>query len=141
MKKIGKWTLTGVIIIIAAVAFGSAISSFNNGAPATAEQTAPAQPSLADLARQHFDSVQSSIPELKDIRCLNDQCDSSVVYFDFNTIPSDIDTIMRGNAATYSKFLIDNGGNSISTVSVIATLGNTQLMECDASQGQVTKCK
>ena len=95
-------------------------------------------PTYAELAQQRFDQIKTSIPELKDIQCLDNSCDNSVVYFDFNTVPSDLETTIRGNAATFSKFEMDNKHGS--SVTVIARLGNNEVFQCDASDGKVTTC-
>lgn len=128
-KKKIWWIAGGVVVVLATISVMSGSDS---------QTVTQAGPAYADLAQQRFDGIKTSIPELKDITCLDNSCDNSVVYFDFNTVPSDLETTIRGNAATFSKFEMDNKHGS--SVTVIARLGNNEVFQCDASDGKVTTC-
>jgi hypothetical protein len=122
------WSFIGicVLLVVIIVAIGS------GGSSAKLQQS-----SFAQLAQKHFADVQASIPELHDIHCVDDTC-VGVAYFNFNTLPADVNTIIRGNAAAYSKFETDNSvGNH---VTIFAQLNGKDLFQCNAADGQVTSC-
>lgn len=130
--------ITGTIILIIFVFAGIwGISSLSSSG-STTSVSIPAQPTYADQARARFDTILASSPELSGIACENDDCSSSVVYFDYRTIPDDFDTVIRGNAATYSKFGLDN--HAISHVTVAARSNGKVFYACNAADGAVTKC-
>jgi len=114
-------------------------------------QVAPEKNNEKDFnthSRERFDDLEAGWheegDELDRIECLDGDC-TSVVYFRFNTIPTDpdisdyLDMVIRGNAATFSKFKLDNTGTS--HVTVFATLNGQTMMQCDASKGMVDECK
>lgn len=94
------------------------------------------------LARSRFDDIEQSWKEnggeLNNIECFEGDC-TSVIYFHFNTVPDDIDAVTRGNAATFSKFKLDNTGTS--HVTIFAVEGNGTIMKCDAAGGVVSSCE
>ncbi len=104
-----------------------------------AEQTPPVvkQPTFAELAQKRFDDIKSSIPELHDIHCVDKTC-IAVAYFNFNTIPSDLETIIRGNTATFSKFEMYNSVGS--HVTIFAQLNGVNIFQCSAADAKVTTC-
>jgi|CXWL01.1.fsa_nt_gi hypothetical protein len=104
----------------------------NSSAPA------PAKPDFSQQSRARFDSILAVSPELAGISCESNDC-SYVAYFDFKTLPEDLDFTVRGNAATFSKFKLDNEG--VSNVTVVARLNGNVLMSCEAAQGRVKECK
>jgi hypothetical protein len=128
-KKKIWWIVGGVAVVLVTIS----VMSGSNSHP-----VAQTGPTYTQLAQQRFDGIKTSIPELKDVQCLDNSCDNSVVYFDFNTMPSDLETVIRGNAATFSKFETDNKHGS--SVTVIARLGSNEVFQCDASDGKVTTC-
>ncbi len=90
-------------------------------------------------SRERFDEIESNFDaELKNIECHNEQCDS-VVYFNFNEIPEDLETIIRGNTATFSKFKMDRLG--MSNITIFATHNDEIIFQCDGSKGVVKTCK
>ena len=97
----------------------------------------PQQPTFAQLAMERFDTIKSSIPELKDIHCEVESC-TGVIYFNFTKLPDDLETIVRGNAATFSKFEMDNSG--VSHVSIFAQLDGKDVFHCEAAYAKVTSC-
>lgn len=131
----------GGAIVVFFVLFGltSPSSATPTSTQSVAQQTAPVvqQPTFAQLAQKRFDDIKTSIPELHDIHCVDETC-IAVVYFNFNTVPSDLETIIRGNAATFSKFEMDNSVGS--HVSVIAQLNGKDIFQCRAADGKVTTC-
>jgi len=97
--------------------------------------------SFDQIAKAHFKQIQSgfSSSELKNIECFENNCDSSVVYFNFKTIPSDLDMIIRSNAVIFSNLKKQEKGTS--SVTVTATLGDKILLKCNSKQGKTTDCK
>jgi hypothetical protein len=132
--KVG-WVVLTIVVLFVLTAIAATSGSSSGG---TSQAQAPKQPTYSELARTRFDTIASSSPELTDIACENDDCGSSVAYFDYKTIPGDFDSVIRGNAATYSKFGLDNHG--ISHVTVAARLNGTVFFACNAADGAVTKC-
>lgn len=94
---------------------------------------------FSDLARERFQEIRRAIPELESIMCENDNCTNGALFI-FSTIPSDLDMIIRGNTATFSKFKMDTTGNSIVT---IAALNNKRelVLLCQGVEGRVVNCK
>src|SRR3989344_4010325 len=80
-------------------------------------------PDFNVLAQQRFANIAKGFSgsELGKISCLHDDCRYAQVYFDFKILPDDLDMIIRGNAATFSKFMKDSIG--LSDVTVTARLG------------------
>lgn len=89
-------------------------------------------------SRKRFDEVKENFPELKNIECLDGDC-TSVVYFNFNTVPDDLEFAIRSNTATFSKFKLDNTGTS--HVTIFATHNNKTIFQCNGAKGVVKECK
>ncbi|HDQ22991.1 MAG TPA: hypothetical protein ENN28_03405 [Candidatus Uhrbacteria bacterium] len=90
-------------------------------------------------SRDRFDEIASSFgSELDNIECYNEKCDS-VIYFNFNEIPEDLEIVIRGNTATFSQFKMDKLG--VSNVSIFATYNNKTIFQCDGAKGAVKDCK
>lgn len=104
----------------------------NSSAPA------PAKPDFSQQARARFDNILVASPELSGISCESNDC-RYVVYFDYKTVPDDLDHTIRSNAATFSKFKMDNTG--VSNITIVARLNGHVLMSCKAAQGRVKECK
>jgi hypothetical protein len=95
------------------------------------------EPDFNQLAVERFNKIALEVPELDSITCEGDSC-RSVAYLNFNTVPDDLEIIVRGNAATFSKFKNDN--NTGNRATIIATYNGDQLMSCNAADGVVTEC-
>ena len=89
-------------------------------------------------ARERFDTIKQEIPELDSIECYNDDC-TSVIYFNFNTVPTDLEMVIRGNTGTFSKFKLDNRG--VSHVTIFATHNGRTIYQCDGTKGAVKECR
>ncbi len=118
-----------LLIIVCAVAV---TNSSKNAAPVVDKDAA-----FSDAAKARFANIQTSIPELADIHCLDNTC-TNVAYFNFKTLPSDAETIIRGQAATFSTFHIHTYG--VGHVTVYAQVAGKNLFHCDAADGKVTEC-
>lgn len=135
-----KWFLYTVGIFFGVIILGSLVGNKN---PSSTPVSTPAPiksasaPTFATLSRARFDDILKSASELKAINCIDSDC-SDVVYFDYNTIPSDLGLVVRGNAATFSKFKLDNTG--VSNVSIIARFNGRTILTCSAGQGKVKEC-
>lgn len=90
------------------------------------------------IVRERFKEIALSIPELKGISCPSDLC-TNVVYMDFVSLPEDIETIVRGNAVTFSNFNMKQGRGS--HVTLAGVLNGKLLIECDASNARVVECR
>ena len=134
-----KWFIYTVGILFGVGVLTSLTDSNNTPTPTaiTSSVAASPSPSFATLSRARFDDILKSAPELKAINCIDSACDS-VVYFDYTTVPDDLDFVIRGNAATFSKFKLDNTG--VSNVSITARLDGRTLETCSAGQGKVKEC-
>ena len=121
--------------------FGLALTLLGAGC---APETTPTGPDFNTLAVERFAQLEASWKEggdeLETIECPNGNC-RSVVYFRFNELPvdPDMETVIRGNAATYSKFKLDETGTS--HVTVIGTINGNLMFQCYASKGMFTDCK
>ncbi len=124
------WSFIGICVLLLVIII--AVES-NSGSSEQVDK----QAQFAQLAQKRFDGIKSSIPELHDIHCIDDTC-IGVAYFNFSTLPTDVNTVVRGNAAAYSKFEIDNSvGNH---VTIFAQLNGKDLFQCNAADGQLTSC-
>jgi hypothetical protein len=123
------WAFIGICVLLVVIIIRVSSSS------------GPAQPDkqaqFAQAAQKHFAEVLASIPELQDIHCVDNVC-GNVVYFNFNTLPTDVDSVIRGNAATFSQLDFENTGSS--HVTVAAQLNGKDLFQCSAADGKVTSC-
>src|SRR3989344_6316741 len=123
-KRWWFWVVSPIVLLIVIVVFsGDSSTNEENGFPAQ--------------VKARFDNIAKSIPELEAVNCEGD-C-TNVVYFDLKTVPEDLETIVRGNAATFSKFKMDN--NDGSNVTIAARVNGNVVFYCDASQGVVKECK
>lgn len=89
-------------------------------------------------SRQRLNEIKNSFPELDNIECYNGDC-TSVVYFNLNKIPDDLEFVIRGNTATFSNFKLKNIGTS--HVTIFATHNGNTILQCDGSKGKVDECK
>lgn len=131
-----KW-YQWVGIIAGLVIFYSIMSAIYVGGNSSSNSPTSFSGSFASDARAHFDSILTVSPELSAINC-EDDC-SSVIYFDYKKVPDDLAFVIRGNAATFSKFKLDKTG--VSNVTIVARHNGNVLMSCDAGQGQVKSCQ
>jgi len=122
-KRWWFWVVSPIALLIVIAVF--------SGDSSTEENSFPSE------VRARFDNIVKSIPEIEAVNCEGD-C-TNVVYFDFKTTPDDLETIVRGNAATFSKFKMDN--NDGSNVTIAARMNGNTIFYCDASQGVVKECK
>lgn len=88
-------------------------------------------------ARARLDEVAKAIPELEDYTCESDDC-SSVIYFNFKTKPADLETIIRGNTATFSNFKKVLSG--VSHVTFAAKLNGRVIFSCNGDSGVTKEC-
>lgn len=133
--SIRKWALGGIllaIIIIIVVAASSGGSKTQNN------DNTPQGKSVDQLARERFNEIKNASPELDTIECENN-CESGVAYFKFKTTPQNLETVIRGNTATYSKFMMDNGKGS--NVAILATQNGNVIFQCSGAKGAVKECK
>jgi hypothetical protein len=137
-KPVGKVEriFSGAVVVIVIIGVIWALTSIFSSAGHSLNTAK--QPTYSELARARFDTILASSPELSGIACENNDCASSVVYFDYKKIPDDYDSVIRGNAATYSKFGLDN--NAISHVSVAARFNGQVFYACNAADGVVKDC-
>jgi len=127
---------------LVSIAIGSIIIIFLfiflfGGNSNTPEQT-NSENDFSVQAMVRFNSLTSAIPELEAVRCEGGNC-KYVVYFDFKEIPEDLETIIRGNTATFSKFKMDNTG--VSNVTLAARISGNIIFSCQASKGIVENCE
>ena len=93
--------------------------------------------SFDQSARDRFDTLVTEVPELGSIEC-EGTC-SSVAYFNYVSIPNDLEMMVRGNTASFSNFKMQNGTGS--RVSIFARADGVTVLQCDAANGVVTSCK
>lgn len=98
--------------------------------------TSSTEDNFQNEARVRFNDIATSIPELEAVNCEGD-C-KHVVYFDFKTLPDDLETIIRGNTATFSKFKMEKTG--VSNVTIAGRIDGKTVFFCEASQGKVKEC-
>jgi hypothetical protein len=135
LKRIGKGLGIGLgicVLVIVIGVVGSMATGSKNAAPVVDKDAA-----FSDSAKAHFAEVQSSIPELASIHGVDDTI-SSVVYFDFKTLPADAEKVIRGNASTFSTFSMQ--ANQGSHVTVYGQLNGKTFLKCEAADGAVTQC-
>lgn len=135
--KISQWGKRKIIVVVVLILLivGIMNSIVSSSTPST---TSTPSTSFSTQARAHFDDVLRSSPELAAINCEGSDC-GSVVYFDYKTIPDDVDFVIRGNAATFSKFKLDNTG--VSHVTIAARYNGVVFKSCDADHGKVSECQ
>lgn len=100
------------------------------------------EPDFNQLAQERFNQIKQSAPEIDSIECENNNdCNSggSTVYLNFNKLTDDLQTVIRGNTATYSKFRMDN--NKGSNVGVYARYQGKIVFQCEGLNGAVKECK
>ena len=90
------------------------------------------EPTFSELAQARFDELTELTPELDKVDC-GGPCNSSAFFF-YNTLPTDLEFITRGNAAAFSRFKMENGGFG-SHVTIFAKVGGVTVLECDAAEG------
>ena len=141
----GKGALIIVGVIISLFVLAGIIATLGDTEPASppavstvSNENSSVQKSFSDLAQARFDEIKTSIPELDRIECYEGKCDS-VVYFRFNSLPDDLEFIIRGNTATFSKFKMDNTG--VSHVTIVATYQGRTVFTCSGSKGIVDSCE
>ena len=140
-KKIPTVVVLLVLLVIAIIA-ANISSNIKSSAPTQAPYV-PAQhavhsdTSFGVKARARFDNVLSVSPELSGISCEGGDC-TSVIYFDYKTVPEDLEFAIRGNAATFSKFKMENTG--VSHVTVAARKNGQVFFSCNAASGVVSEC-
>lgn len=130
-KPIGKIVLglIGIFIVIGIIA---AVGGSDE------PQGSSKQENFVQLANQRFSGiVEANKPQLDRIECAGGTCGEMRMYW--NTLPEDLETILRGNAATFSKFRIDNLGTS--NVIVFAIHEGKETAFCRAAKGRVEECK
>ena len=122
--------------VFAVLIFISFIIVSSSPAKGTAPETK--RDKFDQLAKARFADIKTSLPEVSEIKCISDSCDS-VVYFNFSKLPDDFEFIIRGNTATFSKFKLDNTG--VSHVTVIGEINGREVLTCNGSSGKVDSCK
>lgn len=132
-----KRPLNSPLLLVVIIMAWGAVSMINSTSTPSSTPTQPTQ-SFSTIAREHFDQVLESSPELEAIRCEGGDCDT-VVYFDYKTIPDDVEYVIRGNAVTFSNLRKRTVGTS--HVSVAARFNGNVFFACDAAQGAVTECQ
>ena len=136
-KKWQTWVIAWIVLSIVLVI---AISS-GGGDEMSSVQDSPKieAKSFDQLAKERFQEIKNSAPELDSIECESNDCDTSTVYLNFNQLSQDLETMTRGNAATYSKLKMDNGKGS--NVGVYARYQGKVVFQCEGSKGAVKECK
>jgi hypothetical protein len=132
--------------VIAVVAFIIVINSLNESVKKsqTVSDTSipvvnkPVVLPFSSEARTRFDGILANSPELTSISCESDDC-SYVVYFNYKKIPDDVEYVIRGNTATFSKFKKDKTG--VSHVSIAARFNDDVFFGCSGANGVVEKCQ
>ncbi len=89
-------------------------------------------------AKERFATILESSPELNSITCLDNVC-NSVAYFDYNTVPDDLEFVVGTNASTFSTFKKEELGAS--HVTIIATYNGSTILTYNASSGTVDDCE
>lgn len=97
---------------------------------------------FSSISKKRFDQILEDFNEISpgqlgDIECLG-EC-TGVAYFHFNTVPNDLQTVIRAQAVTFSRAKLENMGTS--NVTILATVGGQTVYQCDASQGLIKECK
>jgi len=133
VKKIYEKWWFWLIAVIAVVILSSSGDSSENGSSSGISKEA----TFASEARARFDGILKDSPELESITCEEDCTD--VVYFNYKTLPSDLNFIIRGNAATFSKFKLEKTG--VSHIRITARFSGRDVVYCRAAGGVVTECK
>lgn len=131
-KKISKWVwiIGGIIILIVIISLA--------GGNEKKESSQPSKLEIFNQTEQEkFNEIAEEFPDIESIKCFEEDC--SVVYFNFQTIEDDLESVIRGNAATLSKRRLEQLGTS--HVSVIGTHNGQTILTCEASQGKVDECK
>ncbi len=131
-KRWWFWVLA--VLVLGVISY----SGNKTNVPQTGVEPEVTTSSFSALSRARFDDILKSAPELQAINCIDSDC-RDVVYFDYKTVPNDLEFVIRGNAATFSKFKMDNTG--VSNVTVIARLDGRELIACTAAQGRVKECQ
>lgn len=130
-------TMVGILVIIFLVTGLVVYKATSHGGSSAVNVPAPT-PSFNDLVQPRFASLKEATPEISSIDCESNDC-RYVVYLNFNTAPDDLQTIVRGNTATLSKFEQDNLGTS--HISVAAKYNGKVIYACNGSNGKVDDCK
>lgn len=127
------WIVLSIIFVIAISSSGEKTDNVQQDSPKTEAK------SFNQLANERFQEIKQSAPELDSIECENNNCDTSSVYLNFNSMSEDLEMMVRGNTATYSKFRMDN--NKGSNVGVYARYQGKIVFQCEGSKGAVKECK
>jgi len=143
--EIGKGSIfkSKVFYILLAIVIFAFIGAFMDDGSSTSQQNTPSpKTQFSAISKARFDDIakgfnEATPGELKSIECVDD-C-TSVVYFHFNTLPSDLQTVIRAQAMTFSNAKLENTGTS--NVTVFATVGDRTVYKCNASKGVVKECK
>lgn len=107
--------------------------------PMAADQTQPAKKDFNQLAADRFKDILTASPELASIECENNDCGSGIVYFNYKTTPpTDVESVIRGNTATFSVFKAKN--TSTTHVMVTARYNGADVFWCTGSKGVVDEC-
>mgnify|MGYP001565081156 FL=1 len=98
-------------------------------------------PSQSQIVTQQindrFDTILSSSPELNSI----EHKSNTYVIFKYNTIPDDLEFVIRANTATFSKFNLENlGAGTTGYVRIDAEYNGESIFSCSGSNGMVERC-
>lgn len=125
-----------VLLLLIILSSGEGSSNKNTNSVKKAE-TEIAQKDFSTLMKARFDEILKDSPDLESITC-EGNCES-VAYFNYKTIPNDLEMVIRSNTATYSNFKLKEKG--VSHVSIFARYNGQTILQCDGSQGAVDSCK
>ena len=125
------------VILLIAFTFGEEQTNQNAAEQADTPMVQEPETDFSTLSRERFDSLVADVNELESITCLPESC-TNVAYFNYLSVPDDLEMIIRGNAASFSKFKLDQTGTS--NVTVFGVVVGVQVLRCDAAKGVVTQC-
>jgi hypothetical protein len=85
-----------------------------------------------------FDEIKSASPELGSIEHKSD----TYVVFKYNTVPEDLEYVIRANTATFSKFNLENlGSGTTGYITIDAEYNGKVIFSCSGSYGKVESCR
>lgn len=122
-QKIGIVVIIGIFVLLEIVIFSP--------------EKPAAESTFASEARAKFNDIASASPELKDISC-EGNCDS-VVYFNYKTLPADLEFVIKSNAALFSSLKMEKDNGSY--VTVFAQYRGNLIYSCNADHGRVSHCQ
>lgn len=85
-----------------------------------------------------FDDIKSASPELNSIEHKSD----IYVIFKYNSVPEDLEYVIRANTATFSKFNLEHlSSGTTGYVTIDAEYNGKVIFSCSGSYGKVESCR